>query len=68
MKQYRAPHPLGFYVWHRYAFTQRLREAWWCLTGVWSLHRAWQRGYDQHIIDHNMLRARENATDGKPST
>lgn len=25
---------------------RRIREAWWVLKGSWSLHYAWQRGYD----------------------
>lgn len=28
---------------------QRVREAWWILTGRHSLHRAWQFGHDQGI-------------------
>lgn len=44
------PHPLGFHIWRRrngaVLFAQRVREAWWILTGKWSLHRAWQRGFD----------------------
>jgi len=37
---------------------RRAREAWWVLRGHWSLHRAWQAGYDQHIMDDSMRRAR----------
>ncbi len=36
----------------------RLREAWWIITGQRSLHRAWQRGYDQHAQDESLRRAR----------
>lgn len=36
----------------------RLYEAWLVLTGKWSLHRAWQRGYDQHIQDDSLRRSR----------
>jgi len=25
---------------------QRWFEAWWIITGKWSLHRAWQQGHD----------------------
>lgn len=39
----------------------RLREAWWVLTGQWSLHRAWQRGYDQHTSDDSLRRSRTQA-------
>lgn len=44
------PHPLGFHIWRDRRgwprFGQRLREAWWIITGEWSLHRAWQKGHD----------------------
>lgn len=30
---------------------QRWLEAWWILTGKWSLHRAWQAGKDQGGVD-----------------
>jgi len=30
--------------WH--AWYQRWLEAWWIITGKWSLHRAWQDGLD----------------------
>lgn len=45
-------HPLGFDIkrgingWP--LFSHQVREAWWILTGKWSLHRAWQKGYDDH--------------------
>ncbi len=46
-------HPGG---WHHYPMLtrrqralQRVREAWWILTGKHSLHRAWQIGHDQGI-------------------
>jgi hypothetical protein len=26
---------------------QRFREAWWALTGKWTLHKAWQAGHNQ---------------------
>lgn len=32
---------------NRYGFIHRLREAWWILTGEWSLHRSWQKGLDE---------------------
>jgi len=52
MPQHNPPHPLGFYIvrgagaraWP--SIKQRVREAYWCLTGEWSLHRAYQRGLD----------------------
>jgi len=28
---------------------QRAFEAWWCLTGKWSLHKAWQAGFDRGV-------------------
>jgi hypothetical protein len=31
---------------HRSGALQRLLQAWWILTGRWSLHRAWQAGKD----------------------
>lgn len=50
-QQARPLHPLGFHVWRDRRgwpiFAQRLREACWILTGKWSLHRAWQSGYDR---------------------
>lgn len=42
-QQVKDPHHLGFHMWRNF---QRLREAWWIVTGRWSLHRAWQYGYD----------------------
>ena len=43
-------HPLGIKIWRgrrgRVLFVHRIKEAVWILTGRWSLHRAWQRGYD----------------------
>jgi hypothetical protein len=49
MSQQILIHPLGFR--QRYStalgrFVQRLLEAWWVLTGRWTLHRAWQAGHD----------------------
>ena len=35
----------------------RIVEAWWTLTGRFTLHRAWQNGYDQHIRDESARRA-----------
>ncbi len=33
--------------WHnQYGLAWRMRELWWVLTGKWSLHTAWQAGYD----------------------
>lgn len=48
-EQINSGHPLGFHVWRR-RWLQNLREAYWVLTGKWSLHRAWQRGYDQGSV------------------
>ncbi len=31
--------------WHRWL------EAWWIITGKWSLHRAWQYGNDKGHVD-----------------
>lgn len=36
----------------------RAAEAWWVLTGRFTLHRAWQTGYDQHIQDEGVRRSR----------
>jgi hypothetical protein len=36
-------------------------EAWWVLTGRFTLHRAWQNGYDQHIKDESARRAQGGA-------
>lgn len=50
-QQIRPLHPLGFHIWRDkrgwVRWSQRIREAWWILTGKWSLHRAWQVGCDQ---------------------
>lgn len=50
-------HPGG---WHNYrgSFFGRLYEAVLIITGRQSLHRAWQTGYDQHIRDESLRRAR----------
>lgn len=50
-------HPGG---WQNYrgTFFGRLYEACLILCGSHSLHRAWQRGYDQHIMDESARRAR----------
>jgi hypothetical protein len=44
-------HALGFRIWRtkrfNVSFSHRVREAFWILTGQWSLHRAWQIGHDQ---------------------
>ncbi len=44
MKIRRRP-PFGPVWWHRWL------EAWWIVTGKWSLHRAWQHGMDQGHAD-----------------
>jgi hypothetical protein len=36
----------------------RIRDAWRCLRGKDSIHRAWQRGYDAHIVQESARRAR----------
>jgi hypothetical protein len=55
-------HPLGIKIWRgrrgRVLFAHRVKEAIWILIGRWSLHRAWQRGYDDHIRDESLRRAR----------
>ncbi len=58
------PHPLGYRRWHIrwlgkiYVHPlQRVRELWWILIGKHTLHSAWQRGYDQHIMDESARRA-----------
>jgi hypothetical protein len=38
-------------------FTHRLRQCWWILTEQHWLHKAWQEGYDQHIMDESKRRA-----------
>lgn len=41
--------PRGYPVWwHRWL------EAWWIVTGKWSLHRAWQAGKDRGHLDEMM--------------
>lgn len=51
-------HPGGWPRIHPYdSFMRRVREAWWIVTGKWSLHVAWQNGYDQHIRDESKRRA-----------
>lgn len=56
------PHPLGYRRWDlRKPWKRglhRFRECWWVLTGRYSLHIAWQRGYEQHIMDESARRAR----------
>ena len=37
--------------WHRWL------EAWWIITGKWSLHRAWQAGKDRGHLDEMMRTA-----------
>jgi hypothetical protein len=37
--------PFGPVWWHRWL------EAWWIVSGKWSLHRAWQHGKDQGHVD-----------------
>lgn len=52
-------HPGGWPRIHPYdGALARIREAWWVLTGRFTLHRAWQRGYDQHISDEGLRRSR----------
>jgi hypothetical protein len=35
---------------------QRWLEAWWIITGKWSLHRAWQGGFDAgHASEYRRL-------------
>ena len=60
MPQQRINHPGGWRTYHGPFFERvnRLLDAWRCLTGHYSLHRAWQRGYDQHIRDESLRRAR----------
>lgn len=42
--------------WHE--FFARTNDLWLVFSGKQSLHRAWQRGYDQHIMDDSARRAR----------
>lgn len=52
-------HPGGWRSIYPYdSVKRRLIEAWWIVSGQWSLHRAWQRGYDQHAQDESLRRAR----------
>ncbi len=44
MKLRRKP-PFGPVWWHRWL------EAWWIITGKWSLHRAWQHGKDAGNVE-----------------
>lgn len=43
-----SKHPGGFRIYRNSrgwpVWWQRFAEAWWILTGQWSLHRAWQEG------------------------
>ena len=51
-------HPGGWPRIHPYdGWRARLAETWWVLTGRFTLHRAWQNGYDQHIHDESARRA-----------
>lgn len=51
-------HPGGWPRLYPYeGFRARLTEAWWVLTSRYTLHRAWQRGYDQHAMDESARRA-----------
>jgi hypothetical protein len=52
-------HPGGWPIYRRpnWEWRQRLVEAWLVIVGRHSLHRAWQRGYDQHIMDESARRA-----------
>lgn len=57
-QQQRTQQPGGWPRVYPYnTFARRIREAWWVLTGQWSLHVAWQNGYDQHIMDESARRA-----------
>lgn len=50
MKQGREPDPRPFTIYRNRRgsprWYQRWIEAWWVVTGKWSLHRAWQAGKD----------------------
>ncbi|KRQ11905.1 hypothetical protein AOQ73_05720 [Bradyrhizobium pachyrhizi] len=51
-------HPGGWPHIHPYdGWRARISEAWWVLTGRFTLHRAWQKGYDEHIRDDSARRA-----------
>jgi hypothetical protein len=54
--QKREAHPLGL-NYGRSEFVNWLTDIWAILTGKWSLHSAWQRGYDDHIVDESRRRA-----------
>ena len=55
MPQHRETmHPGG---WKRFVRFPRLYDVWLVASGRVSLHRAWQSGYDQHIIDDGIRRA-----------
>lgn len=56
-------HPGG---WGRRA--GRLRQAWWVLVGKFSLHRAWQKGYDDHIVAESKRRAALPPESGEKET
>jgi hypothetical protein len=52
-------HPGGWPRIHPYdGWRARAVEAWWTLTGRFTLHRAWQDGYDKHIQDESARRSR----------
>lgn len=50
-----AMHPGG---WKRFVRFPRIYEAWLILSGRFSLHRSWQAGYDQHILDDSARRTK----------
>ncbi len=58
-KQYVETHHRGGWprIYPYDGWRARLAESWWVLTGRFTLHRAWQSGYDQHIWDDSARRA-----------
>ena len=58
MQNIERDHPGGWpRIWPSNSWRARLAEAWWTLTGRFTLHRAWQAGYDRHIQDESARRA-----------
>jgi hypothetical protein len=50
-------HPLGI-NYTRNEFLNWCKDIWAVASGRWSLHRAWQRGHDDHIEMESARRAR----------
>lgn len=50
---------IAHYPWHRryrWGWQTRLVTAWGIVVGRWSIARAWQEGYEQHVRDEKFNR------------